>query len=295
MRQFDSFGGRWLGETLLRQLVIIAPDELSEAFQPPPQLQLGANLKFTYVRSSDAAASSNRIGAMLVRMNGDTPDFIECLRDAQKGSNLVLCEDALWTGTETRKLMQRLSVDGDLHQHASNKRIIFRHCVVSDYGIWVCRHFLEKNQLDSVELWLGDKQRFVRVLRPDLNNDAIKEQWNSSPNQFDEWLSAQVIPQIFQVPRLWGSQLAEAKELCELIGSQLIEKYALDHQKNWSDSLKQSFSIGAGRFGCTTAFPHSIPKVCVPLFWLGGAIRINSGIVNWQPLFYDARRVLPVA
>jgi hypothetical protein len=63
--QFEVFGGRWVGETILRQLDIITADELTRAFEIPAQARLGANYVFTFIQDKDPASSSNRIGAML--------------------------------------------------------------------------------------------------------------------------------------------------------------------------------------------------------------------------------------
>lgn len=290
LRQFDRFGGRWLGEALLRLLDVIVPDELSDAFRMPPQVGVGSNLNFTYLRDQDPASSSNRIGAMLTRMYGHTKDFVENLTTTPAGSRLVLCEDALWTGTEAIRLMERLAVGGDLHGLAQGKRVLLRHCVVSDYGIWACRHFIEQRDLDSVDLWLGDKQRYVTVMRPNLADSAIRSQWQLSPGQFGEWLTNQVVPQVFHENGFWGERQLEARRICELLGRQLVDRYVSEHHKEWSSTVKERFSIGAGGLGCSIVFAHSVPKVCLPLYWLGGEVTINSTTMRWHPLFYDARR-----
>ena len=188
-------------------------------------------------------------------------------------------------------MVRRLAHGGELHLHLRDKRIQFRHCVVSDYGLWVARHVINQSQMQStVDIWLGDRQRFVRVLRPDLDAETIRSRWDLSPKDFDEWLSENVNPLAFQNAKLWRGRQLEAQEFCEKIGIQLIERYTTEQGKDWSDKVKRGFAIGAGRFGSSLMFAHSVPKVCLPVFWLGGAVQIDSTAIDWQPLFYDARR-----
>jgi len=154
-------------------------------------------------------------------------------------------------------------------------------------------HFLERNNLTMIEFWLGDQQRFVRVLASDIDDRKIRAQWQLSSEEFDKWLSHQVKPLAFQDATLWGSRQRQAEEACQRIGSQLIERYAREYHKDWSIVIREGFAMGAGRFGCFLVFAHSIPKVCLPLFWLGGEVTIDSETIEWKPLFYDARRVGP--
>jgi hypothetical protein len=291
LKQFDHFAARWVGETLLRQVDLIAPQELASAFDVAAHARLGANLVFTFLLDEDHASSSNRIGAILTRMYGPVEDFVSVLRNAPSGSRIVVCEDALWTGTEFRRLLERVATGGDLQAHAQGKRILFRYCVVSDYGLWVARHFLDNSGLaDLVEPLLDERQRFIRVLDPNLDEQTIRSRWHLSSKEFDEWLSAHVRPLVFQEESLWQGRQRDAQRICENIGGQLVERYATERRKDWSNIVKSGFAIGAGRFGCALMFAHSIPKVCLPLFWLAGPITIDSRTIDWKPLFYDARR-----
>lgn len=289
LNQFEQIGVRWVGEALLRQVDVVAPEELSGAFDVSAQVKLGTNLAFTFMLDDDFASSSNRIGAILTRIHGEINEFTDALKTTPSGSRLVVCEDALWTGTELRRLLERLKPGGDLEIPARGKRILFRHCVVSDYGLWAAHHFLDYYKLDTVELMLGERQRFIQVLGQNIDKQSVQPQWHLSPEDFDDWLSGQVRPLAFQDMHLWQNRHEEAQGICERIGVQLIERYLTEHKKPWS---KEKFAIGAGRFGCTLMFSHSVPKVCLPLFWLGGPIEFNSCSIKWEPLIYDARRTL---
>jgi len=296
LKQFELVGRQWIGEGLLRQVDILPPDELRRAFEPSAQIKLGANFVFTYILDSDQASSSNRIGAMLNRMYGSVHHFADALPTAPSGSRVVVCEDALWTGTEVRKQLERLMPSGELHDSVIGKRILFRHGIVTDYGIWVCRHFLERNELaDVAELWLGERQRFVQALNPELSENVIRAQWHLSPAEFDAWLSTHVRPLVFQDEKVWQNRQVEAQRVCQAIGSQLIHQYAAARAKDWSEAIKQGFAIGAGRLGSALVLAHGVPKVCLPLFWLGGHVSVDSTEFEWKPLFFDARRTVPGA
>ncbi|MBX9776899.1 MAG: hypothetical protein K2Y71_21170 [Xanthobacteraceae bacterium] len=290
LKQFEHFGQRWVGEALLRQVDIISPDELSQAFDFSAQAKLGSNLLFTFLLDDDHGSSSNRIGAMLTHMYGPTEDLVSSLTNALSQSRIVVCEDALWTGAEFRKLMKRLAPGGDLNAHTHDKRFSFRHCVVSDYGILAARHYLERNKLHFIDLWTGDRQRFVQVLAPHCDEKAIRTHWHLSPEEFDRWLSTNVAPLAFQNAGLWDGRQEEGQILCQHIGAQLVDKYATEHSKNWPENVRTGFAMGGMRFGSTLMFAHSVPKVCLPIFWLGGPIEVDGKRIEWKPLLFDARR-----
>ncbi len=252
---------------------------------------LGTNLLFTFVLEEDFASSSNRIGAILTRMHGNVSDLATLLKSAPPASRIIVCEDALWTGSEFKKILMRLAVDGDLYEHARNKSIRFRYCVVCDYGLWVGRHYLStNNQHNNIDFLLDERQRAVQVLDCALNEEQIRAHWSLSPKDFDDWLSGKVKPLAFQDQNLWRGRQIEAQEICERIGTQLLERYDKEHSKGWTATVREGFALGAGRIGGTLLFAHSVPKVCLPLFWLGGDVRHNSILVDWKPLFFDARR-----
>jgi hypothetical protein len=171
LAQFDHLGVPWIGEPLLRQVDVIHSDEVFRAFQIAPQAMLGQNYVFTYQWDDDPASSSNRVGGLLAKLYGRArvKGFDAALTETEPGTRIVVCEDALWTGIELRNILNRLSAGGDLEQTAKDKRIIFRHCVVTDYGLLLIRQYINYKLLDSIDLHLGEPQRFIKVLRPDLD------------------------------------------------------------------------------------------------------------------------------
>ena len=291
LHQFDELGAYWVGEALLRQIDVIGLNEVVQAFQMPAHA-LGPDCIFTFISDDDPAASSNRIGGLLTQMYGrpHVKDFVAALIDAGPGSHLVVCEDGLWTGIELRNLLGRLSVGGDLERAVQGKRITFRHCVVTDYGLWIVKQYLDCKKLNFVDLSLGDKQRSIQVLARDLSETDIRSRWDMPPIEFEDWLTTHVHPIAFQDSTLWRGRQEQAQQICTEIGKQLIDKYAIDGKKDWREEVRAGFALGAGRFGSAMVFAHSVPKVCLPLFWLEGRITLGSISCDWKPLFYDARR-----
>jgi hypothetical protein len=292
--QFDAVGARWIGEALLRQIDVIGPSEVARAFNMPAQAMVGQKLVFTFLSEDDPASSANRIGALLSQLYArpNVSDFVAALTAADTGSRVLVCEDALWTGIELRNLLTRLTGAGDLEASAQGKRITFRHAVVCDYGLHIVHHFIAFNKLDFVDLFLGEGQRFVRVLAPEVHEIEKRPEWSLPPVQFEDWLTTLVRPIAFRDVALWSGQQAEAQLLCTQIGRQLIDKYVLDTNKTWREEVRESFALGAGGFGSTTAFGHSVPKACLPLLWLEGPVTLGLVKLNWKPLFYDARRAI---
>jgi hypothetical protein len=264
-----KLGIPWVGEGLLRQLDVIDPNEIVGAFDTPALVSL--NAMFTYISHSDPASSSIWIGGLLARIYGRprVKDFVAALGDAKAESHLIICEDALWTGTELRSVLTRLST-GDLSGAAKGKRITFRHCVVTDYGLWIAQQYIFHAHMELVDLSLDEKQRFIRVLPQDLSEAEVRSRWDMPPVEFEDWLTTYVRPGAFQNVELWEGRQEEAQGICAEIGRQLIEPYRVEMDKNWRQEVLAAFPLGAARFGSVTAFAHSVPKVCLPMLWLGG-------------------------
>lgn len=233
LRQFEHLNAYWVGETLLRQLDVVGPNEVVQAFRMPPQAMVGQNHVFAVISESDPASSSNRIGAMLAQLyqRPHVGEFVAALIGSEPGSHLVVCEDALWTGTELRSLLSRLVAGSDLEKALRGKRITFRHCVVTDFGLWIVRHFISFWKLDNVELLLDHNQRFIRVLAEDVSDAEIRSKWYMTPIDFEDWLTAHVRPIAFRDVSLWRSRQEDAQRICSEIGRQLIDKYVVDGAK----------------------------------------------------------------
>jgi hypothetical protein len=293
LRQFEAFGYRWVGEGLLRQFDVISPDELGRAVRFPIQATIGSTLRFAVVlEEDDLGASSYRLGGVLAQEYGDdsVKDLPKALSEFPKTDQIVICEDGLWTGTELKKTLSRLAKGGDLENLANERRFLLRYCAVSDYGILVCRNLLRHLNLNSVDLSFFGEQRVLLLLAKDIRDRAL-EQMHLAPEDFQAWLGAYVLSLAFQSGQLWSDRQDEAKGICEQIGRQLVDNYVSANEKKWSYEVKQRFALGAGRFGSTIAFHHGTPKVCLPVFWLGGPVKIGAITVDWRPLVYDERRL----
>ncbi|CAH0140912.1 hypothetical protein [Roseomonas sp. CECT 9278] len=293
LEQFDHFGIRFIGENLLRQLEIIGPDELNRAFILPAHSYLGQRMKFAFVPEMDPAASSNRIGAILVQLYGKDrvcgePDLRFDCHDVDR---IILCEDALWTGNEACKIIEQVASNDMFGDHSPLKRIDFRHALVTDFGLLCCRQFIEKkNLVGKIDFILDGNQKVLNLISPSIREIDIKQNWHLSPRDFERWISNHVEPLAFRNKLIWRDQYFDALNICQELGHQLITKYVEKHDKNWPADIMSGFSLGAHRFGAFTVFSHSIPKTCLPLIWLGGRIKFGHDSLEWLPLLYDARR-----
>lgn len=297
LRQFQSIEAPRLGRNLLKQVKVVGTTELRRAFKLSQQALIGADFRFTFVGEVDYAASSNRVGGILTQLYGtdrvgDLRVVLECSTPEQR---IVICEDALWTGNEFTKILRRLGPQGDLEAFSKNKKILFRHCVVTDFGIQCARQVIDHYGLsDEIDLLLDDSQIFLQILPATLTESLVRSHWSLSPPEFEEWLAKHVEPLAFRNEQVWGNTSASAQGLCESVGRQLIDRYVRLNKKEWSLDVQEGFALGARRFGAVTTFAHGVPKVCLPVLWLEGPISANGRSIHWQPLFFDARRIQSV-
>jgi hypothetical protein len=293
LAQFDAFGYRWVGEGILRQFDVISPDEVGRAVRFPIQETIGSPPRFAVVlEDGDLGASSYRVGGILAQTYGETSvkDLPTALREFPREEHVVICEDGLWTGTELHKVLQRLAKGGDLELLAEGRRLSLRYCAVSDYGILACRNLLRYLNLSHVELTFSGEQRVLQLLTKEIQ-DRAAGQMHLAPEEFQAWLGVHVRPLAFQDSELWAGRQDEAQGICEQIGRQLIANYVAAEGKGWPYEVQQGFTLGARRFASTIAFHHGTPKVCLPVFWLGGPVAIGAKTVNWKPLVHDERRL----
>lgn len=97
-----------------------------------------------------------------------------------------------------------------------------------------------------------------------------------------------------QLPNDWPEGMDRARHAVTEIGSQLVRNWYLTARpERDAEEGVRKFRLGGGGFGSTIVFKRSVPKVCLPLFWLAGPVSLNGVSINWKPLFLDARRVDP--
>lgn len=110
-------------------------------------------------------------------------------------------------------------------------------------------------------------------------------------------------PMAFQSDHIWCGRQAEALDICEAIGRQLVSSF-LERRRQTkllsentgipfdatAEDRSLRWALGALRFGSTVAFESSVPKPVLPLMWLQGKVILNGIEINWRPLFWDVRR-----
>jgi hypothetical protein len=101
---------------------------------------------------------------------------------------------------------------------------------------------------------------------------------------------------------LWGNRLDEAREICASLGSQLVPPFLArrEEEKNEASAINinsiskekiSRWALGALNFGTVVTFSSSVPKPTLPLLWLRGEVEHKGKKIDWQPLFWDVRRI----
>jgi hypothetical protein len=277
---------------LLKQLSVISDADLRSCIVSSEEHLIGLRVVHGYIRDCDPGSSSNNIKDLLVKtlagavvevdLDSDPPEVLN------QADVLFLYEDGLWSGVELVRRLQLL-VRWQLVK-ARALRIVFRFAATADLGLYAGRHFVRRERLASVEICSGAVAHTtlarpgsiealgVGVLAPD---DAIREALDSC-----------VVPWAFRSEVDWPDGIDEAMEFCRTVGSQLVRPW-IERTKGKTDIELRvpQWSLGAFGFATMTAFPKSVPKPALPLVWLGGPVRYEGKEFNWQPLFWDSRRM----
>lgn len=291
LQQFGELRSPSVGRKLASQLRVVQPDQMpSEPFKLRPADMLGLNEAYCYVRDSDEGGSWSDIKSMLLHGQPQGKVYpVEWDKNAETLTfpvvpvdRFVVYEDALWSGSETVRRLKALV------KSPASAPILLKFGIVSDFGLLVCRHAIRQLGLSaqvSIDTTSSELLRFVmNPLPPHLNLGSTL----STEDYFRE-LHAYVGAGALNAGSLWTEQEIA---FCKEVGSQLIAQWLTRKSgKAPSDDAVALFAMGGGGFASTTLFSRSIPKVCLPLLWLNGAVTVGTRQLNWRPLFVDARRV----
>lgn len=77
-------------------------------------------------------------------------------------------------------------------------------------------------------------------------------------------------------------------DVCAAIGRQLFARYVSLKGWDWHPSRIEQAGLGFDSCGLTLAFAHSVPKSSLPLFWMGGRVKVKGKDIEWMPLFPNA-------
>lgn len=290
LQQFGELGFAKTGRRLAAELRVVRLNQLAaQPFSPRPSEQIGQTQAFCYVQDNDKGGSWVEIQSILSHVH--PPGSVHPIQWDKPASQIVfpdldideyvVCEDGLWSGSETvRRLRAIRALDVE-------KLVRLRFGVVSDFGLLFVRFAIKELGLTGRVTIDAESAELVRFLRNDIPADIVRGHGMTIDEYFSalhDWVS----PHAF-CTRIDGETDLSA---CREIGRQLVLKWLI--RKDGStpqDEDVERFALGGGGFASTTVFSRSVPKVCMPIFWLKGTVTIGLRSVEWQPLFVDARRV----
>jgi hypothetical protein len=220
---------------------------------------------------------------------------------------LRLVEDGLFSGTEIRAIFESLKGTRPLGRTQkvpklpdpnilSTVPIRLHFSVVCDYGEAVLRQYLAANSLPNVQVIVSAAAKTIRVLRGEhfsVPPGGSAQAGVRDPRTCEDELRSRIVPFAFQEDKGWKSPAARdrAMAFCENIGEQLWRSYITKKQfdsASWPDERIKRCALGMEGLGLTFAFPHSVPKATLPLFWGRGKVSLGGVSLDWCPLFPNA-------
>lgn len=291
--QFSRLKVGYLGRRLLMQLQVVAFGDNGRPFAPRRHEMIGQKTLHCYFNDGEQGGSwvsvqdelSHDISTDMVRPIEVTPGGFSL--PAGDVDELVIYEDGLWSGRETVKRMVAIKNLREVRQ------IRLRFAVVTDFGLMVARHAIRHYQLQTSVRVDANGARFEKFVRPGLPSE-LELGTGMDPDAYFLALHNHVERAAFRNADDWPEGLESAEATTRAIGSQLVRRWL---EKDSSPEVVakgiKKFELGGGGFASTTVFTRSVPKVCLPLFWLSGPVSLNGNTVQWRPLFLDARRIDP--
>lgn len=229
------------------------------------------------------------------------------IEQCNENTQVWLVEDGLFSGTETRAVMdslmnkrgtktQKVEALTDVTKIKSTD-IVLRYGAICDFGEASLKRYLRQNDLLNIHI---DKTASAKMFKVLINDsaDLQKEQSAISHDKDDDTnffnsLRQKVMPYAFQSDRGWRDDALRlrAQEFCEGIGFQLWQSY-LKQKKfdlgRWPQDKQKRCSLGMEGLGLVFSFPHSVPKASLPLLWAQGEVTHNNVSIQWQPLLTNA-------
>ena len=308
LRQFERLGNhRAVGEHLLQLLDVLPLAELGEALSTDAAF-FGADLVVGF--NNDKWGKSWGTVSTLIRKKCPSASLCPITEAIEKGGHpsvLRLVEDGLFSGTEMRAIFDSLRgtrpaghtqkvpslADPSILSRVS---LQIHFGVVCDFGEAMLRQYMVSNALPNIQISVSPAARKVRVLfAPPVVPSALAGAPSAGGGQsaFQDLLRSRVVPFAFQEDKGWkdAASLLTAKVFCQRVGEQLWRNYIA--KKNfdphrWPDDRMRLCSLGMEGLGLTLAFPHSVPKASLPLFWARGPVTIDGTSLDWVPLLPEA-------
>ena len=293
VRQFVDLKVPHLGQRLLMQLQVVGFGDQDRPFSPRMHETLGQNVLHCYFDDGDYGGSWISVQDQL---SHDFPEeIVQVIKVADdhlilpetNADELVIYEDGLWSGSETVKRLRLIK------ESNWTKPIRLKFLVVTDFGLMVARHAVRYLGLENVVRVDACHSRIETFLKQEIAK-GFSHGRGMEPEEYTKRLQGHVELSAFQNPDDWPEGIEDAQHAAETLGRQLVKEwYQNDRLDDDADSGAEKFCLGGGRFASTMVFTNSVPKVCLPLFWLSGQVSLNGESLQWEPLFRDARRIDP--
>lgn len=298
LNQFDKVGNlKWLGEKLLRRLVVMTQSEIASIVSKGCSDHNQAGTKVAYI-NDDAGKSWGVITNIAKHQCGrlNLLSITEAIENSASDDKIVLLEDGLFSATETIAVLD--SLRGCRKQGRKNKvaplknpkvikqpKILLTYAVACDFGKKRVEDYLACNELNNISLNIAHAYSISVLPNQSCCNSGSCETINNVAFDIVE-------PHVFLDSQFWGDKLALAKTKCQEIGCQLWRDYLdKNHKLNstiWPDDRITKCGLGMNGLGLSFAFGHSVPKATLPLYWWSGPVAGNNKNINWTALFLNA-------
>jgi hypothetical protein len=303
LAQFDRLGShRWVGEVLLKRLDFMSNHHIKKSLGISTAELDGFDcvaLNFHTKGKSSSALANIAKKHLDGEFGGATKVPVADFRDALSNPNfarIVFLEDCLITGVEMRRVFNGLmgvedpkgtvrATKLDNTEVLRNKEIELRFSVTTNFGVQALSQYLKHNSLLNVTIAPG-KRSLVTATRHGL--EAYES--NLFYDEEDCVSSTDFLTRPAFDISLWGTidQRDRAMKFCSEVGAQLYSQYLEGRNQTWSPRRIAESSLGIQGQALTLAFPHSVPKETLPLFWMQGDVMWDKRLFEWRPLFLNA-------
>lgn len=306
LQQFDRLGvSRRIGQHLLQLVEVMPTSAIADSLRLESGLQgrsalLGVSEKLGKSGASISilARKSNQ-GAEVLSYSEAIARSVAALEDESVPLHFI--EDGLFTGTETIGVLDSLlgrrppgnSLKASPLQDPSllsKVELRLRYSVTCDFGLTVVEAYARGLGLTNLLVDPNSAARQFSVIGSEQPVVADR----ATLRELRDDLATRVQPYAFQSHRKWPSALRDqAEQFCRHVGGQLwkgyIERRPGFDPKKWSAQRLDQCALGMYGLGLCFAFPHSVPRASLPLFWARGRVDFATRPpIDWVPLFPSA-------
>lgn len=296
IQQFSEIDHKQVGINILKSLRVFTSDDLSAAFRLPKSEEIGFKVAHAYISEDEPGSSSIVVRNILEHMHpeGAVVPLNLSRDDALRGIDcdiLYVYEDGLWSGVELVKRLRRIQELNGFRE--SNLHVVFKYCVTSDAGLTAARIFTLRSASGRFSFPSATKRLHFDFFTRDTDTrfpNLPDYSWKTVRTAID----TSIEPYAFSDARLWPGGSGTAMTVCADIGAQLLAARmgkSPEGGEGAQAAVIDQRKLGAMGFGSTMVFEYSVPKPVLPILWLHGDVVFNGKVVNWRPLFWDARRI----